>query len=175
MRNEGTRIAQIAANIQMWSNRLRDHMLVCPGCAWSSRSPTFSIDLGQKKTSVHPSVKTMSRLSLSLNNHILPYRDHPDTTFSTQKSHIRSIHRFQDSLPQHLQTCTMGATTRTGSTRKDMAEPAENLCPDKRQSLTPAHQGHRHIRYKHRTPRGLAALANIICLPSRLATKAVAG
>jgi hypothetical protein len=41
MRNEGTRIEEIAANLQMWSNGLRDHMLVCPGCAWSSRIAHF--------------------------------------------------------------------------------------------------------------------------------------
>ena len=35
MENEGARMAQIAANICLCYKWLRDHILVCPGCAWS--------------------------------------------------------------------------------------------------------------------------------------------
>ena len=57
MRNEGTRAAQTAANIRLWSKWLCDCMNVCPGCAWSSRLPSVSIKQSDKKTSVHPSVE----------------------------------------------------------------------------------------------------------------------
>jgi hypothetical protein len=46
----------------LWSKWLRHHMPVCPGCAWSCRLPSFSINLGLKKTSVHPSVEKNLRL-----------------------------------------------------------------------------------------------------------------
>ena len=50
MRNEGTRITQIAANIHLWSKRLRDCMLVCPGCAWREIA-LFQHGLARRKSS----------------------------------------------------------------------------------------------------------------------------
>ena len=57
MRNEGTRVAQIAANIHLWSKLLYDRMIVCPGCSWSGRWSSFSIGFGLKKAYVYPSVE----------------------------------------------------------------------------------------------------------------------
>jgi hypothetical protein len=58
MRDDGTWITQIAANIHLWCKRLQDRMLVCPGCPWSSSLPSFSIGLlPEESVSVHPSVE----------------------------------------------------------------------------------------------------------------------
>jgi hypothetical protein len=57
MRNEGTRMAKIAANIHLWPKWLCDHMLVCPGCAWSSRRPPSACGLERKHSSIRLSVK----------------------------------------------------------------------------------------------------------------------
>ena len=91
MRNEGIRMAQITANIHLWSKRLGDHMLVCPGCASSSRSPPFSIEL-QKQTSVYPSVEKKSKTQ-STSSHLECERAFP---FCVHLSHSRVASMLSD-------------------------------------------------------------------------------
>jgi hypothetical protein len=48
---------KIAAHIHMWSKRFFDHMPTCYVCAWSSTSPSFSINIKTWAGRKHPSIR----------------------------------------------------------------------------------------------------------------------